>query len=163
MKKIVVVLLVILGILLILLGYALYIFFPLLFPGEIDSGSPNVPEVRITYQNFEEQLAQQGLVRDMPEDGIMVLRFYRESESGRTWENSYVLRQSLVEKGNDEFADIFISMDSKYLETLTNKNLCSTISEAKQEGDVLVEFTLSQKSLAWKYRSMLKYKECLGL
>ncbi len=154
---------IILVIIVVLLGIAVYVFSPFIMSGRNNAYSANIPEVKITYDNFEEQLMRQSLVQDIPENGAMVLRFYNYNSGAQVWENSYILRKGNVQKGTLEEVDIAISMHGKYLETLTNKNLCATIISAKESGDVAVETSLSQASLAWKYRSMLRYKECLGI
>lgn len=158
----VVMLSVILVVLLVVLGVAVYALYPVLMSGRDRTGT-DVPEVKITYENFEEQLTRQSLVQDIPEEGAMVLRFYNYNSGEQAWENSYILRRASVQKGSLNSADITISMHSKYLATLTNKNLCTTIIAAQDNGDVSFDTTLSQTGLAWKYRSMLWYKECLGL
>jgi|SRR3989344_1367238 len=154
---------IVLVIIFVLIGIAVYVFSPFIISGRNSANSVNVPEVKISYSNFEEQLIRQSLVQDIPENGVMVLRFYNYNSGAQEWENSYILRKGDVQKGTLEDADIIISMHSKYLNTLTNKNLCATIITAKASGDVAVETGISQTSLGWRYRSMLKYKECLGI
>lgn len=154
---------IVLVIIFVLLGIAVYVFSPFIMSGRNSANSANVPEVKISYSNFEEQLMRQSLVQDIPENGAMVLRFYNYKSGAQAWENSYILQKGDVQKGTLEDADITISMHSKYLETLTNKNLCATIITAKGSGDVSIDTGISDASLAWKYRSMLKYKECLGI
>lgn len=162
MRTKVVILIIVLVVLLILLGVAAYVFFPILMSGRGDTLNADVPEVNITYENFEEQLMRQSLVQDIPEEGAMILHFYNYNSGKQAWENSYILRRGNVQKGMLDNADIVISMHSKYLATLTNKNLCATINAAQDKGDVSFETGLSKTALAWKYRSMLEYKECLG-
>lgn len=158
-----VVLSIVLAVLLVVLGVAAYVFYPVFMVGRGGDSGADVPEVKITYENFEEQLMRQSLVQDIPEKGAMVLRFYNYDSGEQKWESSYILRRASVQKGMLDDADITISMHRKYLETLTNKNLCATIISAQDNGDVAFDTTLSQTGLAWKYRSMLRYKECLGL
>ncbi len=161
-KKVVIVLSIMLAVLLIVLGGVLYLFYPVLFPSREVLGA-DVPEVKITYDNMEEQLMRQSLIRDIPENGVMLLRFYSFETGERSWKKSYILRRASVHAGTLNDADIIISINERYLEFLTNKNLCSIIMNAQARGDVSVENSLSKTSLAWKYRSMLKYKDCLGL
>lgn len=122
----------------------------------------NVPEVRITYKNFEEEVSKQSLVQDLPDEGAIFLRFYNFKNNEKVWENSYVLRSTGVQKSELTDADLIIHLHARYLESLTNHNFCSIIEQAKAAGDLGVETRLSKTSLAWKYHSMLKYRECLG-
>lgn len=122
----------------------------------------NVPEVRITYENFEEEVSKQSLVQDLPDEGAILLRFYNFKGGEKIWENSYVLRQTGVEKGELANADLTITLHARYLDSLTNYNFCSVIERAKAAGDLGVETGLSKTALAWKYRSIMKYRECLG-
>lgn len=122
----------------------------------------NVPEVRITYENFEEEVSKQSLVQDLPEQGAILLRFYNIKNGEKVWENSYVLRNTGVEKSDLTDADLIIFLHAKYLDSLTNHNFCSIIEQAKAAGDLGIETGLSKTALAWKYRSMMKYRECLG-
>ena len=144
-----------------ILVVAAFFFVPIIYSGSQDTS--DIPEVRITYENFEDQLMRQSLVQDIPDAGVMALRFYTFDSGERTWENSYILRKANVQKGVLEDVDITLAMHSKYLEVLTNKNLCAVIITAKEQGDVAIETSLSSTALAWKYRSMLRYKGCLGL
>ncbi len=163
MSKKIVVLAILLVILLLALGGAFYVFYPVLASQSGGGDDSAIPEVRITYENFEAQLMQQSFVRDIPAGGTILLRFYTYATGEQTWENSYILRTGRVERSSTADADIVISMHSKYLDTLTNKNLCATIANAQQNNDVSTESRLSSTGLAWKYRSMARYRECLGL
>lgn len=122
----------------------------------------NVPEVRITYENFEEEVSKQSLVQDLPNEGEILLRFYNFKNGEKVWENSYVLRNTGVQKGELSNADLAVLLHAKYLNSLTNYNFCSIIEQAKAAGDLGIETGLSKTALAWKYRSIMKYRECLG-
>jgi len=54
-------------------------------------------------------------------------------------------------------------MHSKYLNELTDQNLCSIIRKAKSNNDLGIEMHISYAALLWKYRTVLKYKDCFGL
>ena len=143
------------------LGLGGYIFYRsyLTLP---DSQGAVGPPVNITYENIEDLLSRSSLVGDLPEEGILLLRFYNFDSGVREWEKSYILRKNNVKEGFLENADIIFLLDSRYLDYLTTHNFCSVITAAKENGDLGTETTLSTTKLLWKYKSMTKYKDCLG-
>ena len=54
-------------------------------------------------------------------------------------------------------------MHSKYLSKLTASNFCNIINSAKRNGDFGNEMKLSKVKLLWRYKSIMSYKDCLGL
>ncbi len=64
-----------------------------------------------------------------------------------------------IQETSDSNAEVVIWMSSKYISGLTNKNLCSTFKKANQAGDLEIETKLSSVALAWKFKSMTKYKD----
>ncbi|HLC53414.1 MAG TPA: hypothetical protein VJK03_02625 [Candidatus Nanoarchaeia archaeon] len=123
----------------------------------------NEPAVRINYSNFEQQVVQQPFIKDLPAEGVILLQFYNFAEGNRVLENSYVLKKNSVTKNTVDAPDATIMLHAKYLDSLTNKNFCSVIADARNNGDFAIENRLSASAFAWKYRSMLKYKSCLGM
>jgi hypothetical protein len=61
-----------------------------------------------------------------------------------------------------EDADITMTLSSKYLDGLNTANFCSAINIAKKNGDLGVYTKLSAPAMMWKFKGMLKYRECLG-
>ena len=135
----------------------------LLLYGEQEPGisSASVPAIYINYTNFAEILSESDLVGYLPKDTALLLRFYNSTSGEREWEKSYVMKKGAVVEGISE-ADITFIMHAKYLDTLTNKNFCEIIKNAKGNGDLSIETKLSKMDLLWKFKSMYKYRECLG-
>ena len=102
------------------------------------------PTISINYSNIEQQLSKNSLIKDLPKDSDSILKFYNLKSDGSN-------------------PDLIISINSNYLSSLTNKNFCEIIKKAYSNGDVSFETSLSKVSLAWKFKSMMKYKSCLGL
>ena len=93
-----------------------------------------------------------------------ILKFYNlKSDGSKVFEKSYILKKGSVKEGDLSNPDLIISINSNYLSSLTNKNFCEIIKKAYSNGDVSFETSLSKVSLAWKFKSMMKYKSCLGL
>ena len=116
----------------------------------------------ITYANFETEIQKQSLIQDLPSEAAIQLQFYNFNTGERAIEQSYRLTQDNVEKGTVNNPDVIISMHSKYLSELTNQNFCVVVSKAQTNGDLEVETRISSTAFAWKYKSMMEYKDCLG-
>lgn len=122
----------------------------------------NIPEIKITYDNMEYILSQNSIVQDLPSDGVLLLKFYNFNTGERTWEKSYVIKKGSVKEGSEN-ADITISLNSKYLDSLTTRNFCNIIQLAKANNDVVFDTSISATSVAWKYKGVVKYKGCFGM
>lgn len=118
---------------------------------------------KITYENFAEEVSKQSLVRDLPKEAAIQLKFYTFEGDDRKIVKSYILKAQNVEEGQLDDSDMTILLHSQYINELTSSNFCTIVAKAKQNGDLAVESELSSVALAWKYRSMTKYKKCLGL
>ena len=117
----------------------------------------------ITYENIEDVLSGNDMIKRLPENSEVSLKFYNFNTGSRVWEKSYVLKKGLVEEGASINSDITLSVHSKYFNELTDQNLCSTIKKAKNNNDLATEIHISYAALLWKYRSALKYKDCFRL
>jgi len=117
--------------------------------------------VPITYNNIAQVLSSSDLVNALPESGSILLRFYNFNSGSREWEKSFIIKKGNVKEGTEN-ADIILNLHSKYLSGLTTGNFCSMISQAKKNKDLGFETSLSTLSLGWKYKSMYKFRDCLG-
>jgi hypothetical protein len=115
------------------------------------------------YKNFKDILAKNNMIQDLPDNAKILLSFYNFYTGERVWEKSYTLTKGEVKEGSTEDYDIKLIMHSKYLTVLNENNFCSTITSAKGNGDFASETSSSTISLLWKFKSMMKYKSCLGL
>ena len=117
--------------------------------------------INVTAENFALYLSGQDIVKSLPSNAVLLLRFYSFNNGVRIWGDSYVIEKSSVVKGTVDNPDITIVIHSKYIPDLTN-GFCSTIEKAKANGDFAADTNLSVSSLLWKYRSMMSYRACLG-
>ena len=117
----------------------------------------------VTYENIENVLSANNMINILPENSEVSLKFYNFNTGSRVWEKSYALKKGLVKEGTAINPDITLSMHSKYFNELTDQNLCSTIKNAKSNNDLGTEMHISYAALLWKYRNVLKYKDCFGL
>lgn len=117
-------------------------------------------QVEIVPLNQEEKglvmnvLSSSEMVSDIPEKAGVQLRFFKFENGQRVWQDGFNLG-----KGD---LDVYLSIDSKYIGELKNKDLCDVIKEANRNGDVGFYSEKNQASLLWKYKGMLKYRECFG-
>lgn len=117
--------------------------------------------VKISYDNMVKELAKVGMIKDLPEGARVVLEFYNFDSGVREIEKRYFIEENKIREYNGEEADIVLSVHSKYLDELTNKNVCSILAKANKNKDLGIDFYKSKAILAWKYRSMTKYSDCL--
>ena len=130
----------------------------------VNSTSTHTPAINITYKNLASVLSKNSMIQSVPENTELLLKFYNFNLGQRQWEKAFIIKKgAVVETTNlDEKADIILTLDSKYLKGLANQNFCSMIQQANKNGDLGFESSSSQASLAWKFKSMYKYRDCLG-
>jgi len=97
------------------------------------------------------QFESSGMVKDLPKKAIISL------EVGG---NYYTLSRSSIKQGKPSSPDVTISIPLSYLSQISS-DLCDVMKQASQSGELVISTHLSETSLMWKYKSMLKYRECL--
>jgi len=129
------------------------------------SGNTTITSVKynVTKENLVPFLESQQFVKDMPNDAVILLKLFDTDTGEKEWGENYVIKKSNVEqtqlKGSP---DITINIDSKYLSTI-GQDFCGTLKTAKNNGEMYTETDLSTTKLMWKFKSMLKYRDCLGI
>jgi len=127
-----------------------------------ETSADDIPTVELGYHNLAQAFSGSSMVQDLPKDSKIVLRFYNFNSGQREWEKSYIMTKGNVEEGYTDDADLVVIMHSRYLQGLTNKNFCSAVQIAQKNGDFGTESELSKATLLWKFKSMMKYRECFG-
>ncbi|MDO8623683.1 MAG: hypothetical protein Q7R52_05550 [archaeon] len=122
-------------------------------------GSPT----NITYSNLAQVLSGNSMIKALPDNSNVVLQFYNFNSGSRAIEKSYILKNTGVAEGTVANADLTISISSRYMNGLNTWNFCSMVKTAKKNGDLGTESSLSTPSLLWKFKSMMKYKDCFGM
>ncbi len=122
----------------------------------------DVPTLKLDYVNLAQAFSGSSIVQDLPENSVVLLRFYNFNSGERGWEKSYVMKKGEVKEGYVDNADLIVFIHSKYLAGLTNKNFCATVQAAQRNGDFGTESELSDIKLLWKFKSMLEYRNCFG-
>nr|MBA4405570.1 hypothetical protein [Nanoarchaeum sp.] len=132
-------------------------------PGtKTDSTSTLTPAVAINYDNLDDYMSRNAIINDLPEDATILLKFYNFDSGAREWEKSFVVTRSKVYEGSVDNADLVVSLHSKYLAEWNSRNFCTIMTKANNNGDLGYETGMSTVSLAWKYKNLMKYKECFG-
>jgi hypothetical protein len=142
-----------------------YYFFIYEKPADINYKDLPKELVSVNYSNFALIISQNALIRNLPEDSSLLLRFYNFNSGSREWEKAFSLKRgNVVEIINPESInpDIIILVHSKYLNELNSVNFCQIIEKANSAGDLGFESQLSDAKLLWKFKSMLSYRKCLG-
>ena len=148
MKKTVIVLIVLIIILFAAVGG---IFFYLNPVQEKTNGNQNIVYVNITKENFAQVLSGNSFVINLPDSAVISLKVD---------EDYYAIKKGSVTKEQANSPDFQITLPGEYIPMLGN--LCSAVDAAKKNGDLGFETSMSKTSLLWKYKSMLKYRECFG-
>lgn len=120
------------------------------------------PTISVNYSNFADVVSKNNIVKAIPDKSTIILKFYNFNSGEREIEKSYIITTGKIIEG-EAAADVTIFLSSKYLSGLTNKNFCDIIQKANNNGDLGIESELSDSALAWKLKSMFKYKSCLGM
>jgi len=146
-------------VLVVLVALGLFYFFEPVIEGNLISGFNFVSSNdygkefgEVTFENLPEFLIKSGVVRDLPKDALILLVIGN---------HSYAIERNSVEEKEIDGADIIIYLPSVYLESIGTEGLCPTVKKANEAGDITSEIKLSEFELAWKYKSMVKYRECL--
>jgi hypothetical protein len=97
-------------------------------------------------------LGSEQIVEDLPDKAVISLKI---------GEKDYTVLKGEIKEGKASSPDIAVTLPAKYASGFSN-GLCNAVREANKNGDLQVEIFASKSSLTWKYKGMLKYKDCLG-
>ena len=98
------------------------------------------------------ELKETDVVKNLPKDATVALSLGGEY---------YTVKKGSVVAGKPSDSDITISLPAAYAPRIS-ESLCGTVKKANQNGELAVEMHSSQAALIWKYRGMLKYRDCLS-
>lgn len=119
-----------------------------------ESGATSVWQpIALTSQNLPGYLEQFRPVQELPDESSIALT---------VGENSYAIQRGSVHEGEAVNPDLEISLPSDYLDIMGEHGWCTALHTAQSRGDLHVVFHGSESELAWKYRALFKYRNCLG-
>lgn len=109
--------------------------------------------IELTQENLPANLQQFAVVGDLPSDARLQLT---------VGQKSYVIEKASVREGTLENADIYVTIPASYLTIMGQHGWCAGLQQARVNGDLGIQLRESTSSLAIKYSTLLKYKDCLG-
>lgn len=117
------------------------------------------------YQRLETILPQNEIIQKLPDDARILLSFFNFNTGVRQWERDYLLGKGTATQVDSMPGDLDMKMimHSRNVPLLKEGNLCDVVQIAKKNGDYATELVKSKTSLLWKYKSIMGYKDCLGL
>jgi len=124
------------------------------------STTSTTPPAPITAATFPSYAQSQPIIKDVPEGSEILLKLYNFNTGERQWETSYIVKKGSVIEGTLSTPEVTLILNSKYLADLNKIGFCATIKKARNNGDLGVETTLGMTNLLWRYRALMKYKEC---
>ncbi len=133
-------------------------------PSKCSLAAQNDNYAKPDFDRLENVMSEQGLVKDVPSKGTISLKFFHFTEGCRLWDKSYIISDGKI-SAKDSEADIYIILSSNYVDRINEGNFCDIIKEARENGD-LGQWTadgISETTLLWRYKGMLKYADCLGI
>lgn len=107
----------------------------------------------VTAENFPAYLSSYKIIHELPNDAKINLI---------VGEHTFNIEDGKISQGEITNADITLSLPEKYF-NMEWEGFCQTIKKALDNGDIKIEASLSNTKLLWKYKSMYKYRECIGL
>lgn len=107
----------------------------------------------VSYEQLPEYIERSQFMENFPSEGKALLI---------VGEEKFTIKKGSVIREGIQYPDMIIRFPEKYLDTLGKRGLCNTVREAEDNGDLAIQLQASELELAWKYKGMFKYKNCLG-
>lgn len=126
----------------------------------ISNNQNNNPIVNLTKESLPGFLNNQEVIKALPSDAVISLKFYNFNTGERVIEEEYTIRKGAVTEGAAVNPDLEIMLASKYLPELGD--FCGVINTAKANGDFSADLKISQTNFLWKYKSVIGYRNCFG-
>ena len=113
----------------------------------------NREPVLVTPEILPSYLSNFNMVNDLPKEANINIKF---------GDYDYIIKKGSVLEGIAENPDISINLPEEYISKL-GYGLCEAIQEAIKNNDIGIELSVSNTELLWRYKGMLKYRDCVGL
>lgn len=107
--------------------------------------------VVIDKNNFAGYLEQNVVISSLPKNAVISLKVDSEY---------YNVGKGSVVKSKAENPDLEVSIPGSYLAGMGD--FCNTVKNAINNGDAKIELKISRVSFLWKYKAVVKYKDCFG-
>ena len=110
--------------------------------------------IALNEENLPGYLESLNIVQDLPKEANIQINF---------GDNKYSIKKGNVQEGGEENSDVEVSVPEDYIGKIGQEGLCSALQEAVQDGEINFETSLSNSELLWKYKGLLKYKDCIDI
>ena len=145
-------------------------------PGQVqeqtndDQNTNSVPSKPARFEPLEEDqtdliretISGSEFVGDIPGKSPISLKFFYFEGGERVWQDKFILAEGEIKESGTSLIDL--TLHTRYLDNLAaGEDLCDVVILANNNGELGFSSSLSESQLAWKYKSMLKHKECFGL
>jgi len=107
--------------------------------------------VLIDKNNFAGYLAQNEIISSLPKGAVISLKIDSED---------YTVGRGSVVKAKAENPDLEVSIPGSYIAGMGD--FCNTVKRAINNGDAVISLKIGRVSFLWKYRSVMRYKDCFG-
>lgn len=132
--------------------------------GSSTSSSSNqvrfVPLTDEQRQKVESTILSEDFVNSIPEKDPISLRFFYFENGSRVWQDTFYMADGKIL--NSASPGIKLTLHSKYIDELGKEDLCNVIQTANANRDLGFDSPYSNSKLLWKYKSLLKYRDCFG-
>lgn len=119
---------------------------------ESSSGS-SWSAITVTSESLPAQLEEYSAVQRLPEEGVIALT---------VGTMGYTIRKGSVSTGLPENPDVSLTLPEKYFDIMGQYGWCTALSIARAKDELGIELHGSSAQLAWKYKSLATYRQCLG-
>ncbi|MDP3026811.1 MAG: hypothetical protein Q8N63_03820 [Nanoarchaeota archaeon] len=123
-------------------------------------------QVAVTRENLYLYIESQKMIQELPKDALISLKLYNFNTGVRQWEKVYLITKGNVEEVNEQGIDQGIDQSKLDAEIIIHSKyplsaeFCTAIKQARANNDFAYELKASKASLLWKYKGMMKYKDC---
>ena len=111
----------------------------------------SMERVLIDKNNFAGYLERNEIISSLPRGAVISLKIDSED---------YTVGRGIVVKAKAENPDLEVSIPGSYVAGMGD--FCNTVKKAINNGDAVISLKIGRVSFLWKYRSVLKYRECFG-
>lgn len=117
----------------------------------------------VNYSDVAEEMQDSDFVKDLPPRARVVLEIYNYTEGQYFTEKIYLIENNQIrEVSSMPENDLWFAMSSKYLVNFQKEEFCYVVQSSRKNEELLSGSNLSDAQLLWKFKGMLKYRDCLG-
>ncbi|MFH1711577.1 MAG: hypothetical protein ABH840_04660 [Nanoarchaeota archaeon] len=105
--------------------------------------------VLIDKTNFQGYLERNEIITNLPKNAVISLKIDSDY---------YTVKKASIENGKADNPDLEVSIPGNYISGIGD--FCNTVRSAINNGDAVFDLKIGRASFLWKYRAVVKYKDC---